>query len=365
MLNDDNMAGPAILLDRPLMRLQFTLILLAQMLGKGTVFEPQMLCTLMGGALLIVFLACVVHVVRRRADRALVAAALPWIGFALFGIGTALLICIGRSFNSLANSLEERYSALTLFFILGTLLLLAVVIRHDGRRPAWLRCMRMAAVPAATMLLAAHALNWERGYQGMKLKYVAMEQERAMLAFSHVMAPDPAWMESRQTRQAAFRMTKYLAEKGRLSGVNFAADDRITSWTQGRPAPKQTARLEEPQLQQDGQWLLRGLGGESPDTPAELVLITAQPTSANSEERIIALTAPVAPENFFEREAQAGRHPEQFFRWRYRLDPASLPGGPVTIRSYLFEYEPQRIRQIDGTYVLGYPRKDSSVATKN
>jgi hypothetical protein len=364
-LNDEDVTGLKILLDRPLMRLQFTLILLGQMLGKGTVFEPQMLCTLIGGALLIAFLACSVHVARRRADRALVAAALPWIVFGLFGIGTALLICIGRSFNSLANSLEERYSALTLFFIFGTLLLLAVVVRHSGSRLAWLRGLRMAAVPAATVLLVAHALNWERGYQGMKLKYVAMQQERAMLAFSRVMPPDPAWMESRQTRQAAFRMTKYLAEKDRLIGMNFAPDDRIASWSHGRPAPKQTARLEEPQLQQDGRWLLRGLGGQSPDTPAELVLITAQPTGANSQERIVALTAPVAPDNFFEREAQARRHPEQFFRWRYLLDPASLPGGPVTLRSYLFEHDSQRLRPIEGSYVMGYPRKDSSLTTQN
>ena len=171
LAEDAQGTNPAIMLERPLMRIQFTLILLAQMLGKGTVFEPQIVCAWFGGILLIAFLACTVHVIRRRHDRALVSAALPWISFSLFGLGTALLICIGRSFNSLANSLEERYSALTLFFVVGTILLAAVVFRHSGTAQGWIRIMRMAAVPASVVLLMAHAVNWERGRHAMKVKH--------------------------------------------------------------------------------------------------------------------------------------------------------------------------------------------------
>ena len=199
----------------------------------------------------------------------------------------------------------------------------------------------------------------------MTLKYRSMEQERAMLSFVHVLPPDPTWMGNRLTRHSAFRMAKYLASKDRLRRVIFAPDVRVTSFARGTKAPRQWARFDEPQLLADGRWMLRGLGGASPENAADLILITAQPAEANSEEKIIALTAPLVPDTIFEREALARRHPEHYVGWKHILEADLFRPGRLTLRAYIFEQDERRLRPIEGAYVVGASAVESSLTTRN
>jgi hypothetical protein len=192
-----------------------------------------------------------------------------------------------------------------------------------------------------------------------------MEQERAMLSFVHVLPPDPAWMKNRLTRQSAFRMAKYLGSKNRFPTVKFAPDDRVKSFARGPHAPKQWARFDKPQHLADGSWLLRGMGGTSAETAADLILITAQAAQPNAEEKIIALTAPLVPDNIFEREAQARRHPEHFVGWKHTLEPGFLPPGKLTLRTYIFEQDEQRLRPVEGTHVVGTSSVETSLTTSD
>jgi hypothetical protein len=342
--------NPMILLDRPWMRFQFILILLGQMLGKGTVIEPQVLCALVGAALVMVFTACVACVIRFRRDRELVALSLPWIVCCLYGLGTAILICIGRSFNSLGNSLDERYSALTMFFVVGTMLLAATVVRHQSSSTVLTRCMRLAAGPAFALCLFAHAVNWQAGWNAMRLKYTSMAQESAMLAFVRIVPPDPDWMDTRLTRKSSLSLAKYLDSTHRLPGVKFASNDRVASFELGKKVPAQWAGFDKPRLLEDGHWRLSGTGGLSADDVADLILITAEPEGR--EERIIGLAAPVLPEAFFEREAQRRKHAERYFGWRHVIAPESLSPGKLTLRAYIYEQDRQRLRPMEGVHVV-------------
>lgn len=334
-----------ILLDRPVMRLHFVLILLGQLLGKGTAFEPRVLCAVMGTALAVLFTACSVYVIRRRQDRALVTAALPWLVCCLFGLGTAVLICLARSFNSVANALDERYAALAMPFTFGVILLAVVVVGHAGAGAAWIRFTRAAAVPALVVFLLAQAVNWQSGWHAMKMKSKTMEQERAMLAFVHVLPPDADWTTTRLTRHSALSGSRYLGSKGRLRGVEFVPGTGTGSFTRGSKAPKQWANIEKPMRLEDGSWRLRGLGGLSWDSAADLVVITAQ--SGSEEERIIGYTAPFLPDRFFEREAQNRRQPELCMSWKYTIPPGALPSGSPVIRAYVYETEGRKLRRMD------------------
>jgi hypothetical protein len=344
------LTSPMILLDRPWMRLQFILILLGQMLGKGTVFEPESLGALVGAALVIVFTACVACVFRFRRDRELVALSLPWMVCALYGLGTAVLICIGRSYNSLGNSLDERYSALTMFFFVGTMLLAAAVSCHLSSTITISRWMRRAAGPALAICLFAHAVNWQAGWNAMRLKYTSMAQESAMLAFVRILPPDSDWMDSRLTRKSSLSLAKYLVAKNRIPGVKFVSDDRVASFVLGKKVPAQWARFDKPVPLDGSRWKLSGTGGLSADDAADLVLITAEPEG--SEERIIGLAAPILPDAFFERGAQRRAHTEKFFGWEHVIAPASLSPGKLTLRAYIFEQDRQRLRPMEGVHVV-------------
>jgi hypothetical protein len=342
--------SPMILLDRPWMRLQFILILLGQMLGKGTVFEPENLCALVGAVLLILFAACVACVLRFRRDRELVTLSLPWMVCALYGLATAVLICIGRSFNSLGNSLDERYSALTMFFFVGTILLAATVSYRLRSTIILSRWMRWAAGPALAMCLFAQAVNWQAGWNAMRLKHRSMAQESAMLAFVRIVPPDSDWMDSRLTRKSSLSLAKYLVAKNRLPGVKFVPDDRVASFVLGKKVPAQWARFDKPVPLDGSRWKLSGTGGLSADDAADLVLITAEPEG--SEERIVGLAAPILPDAFFEREAQRRTHTETYYGWEHVISPASLPPGKLTLRAYIFEQDQQRLRPMEGVHVV-------------
>lgn len=343
--------GDLLVPDRPGMRLQFLLALLGRMLGEGTVFEPQKLAAVMGGALLLVFLACVAFLIHHRHHRGLVSASLPWIACSLYGLGSALLICQGRMQKSLGLALADRYASLTLFFVLGTLFLAVAVLRHGVPATTSVRWLRKSSVPLLTVFIAALVLNWKQGNQTMKLWHTRMEQERAMLAFVRVLPPDPGWMGDRQTRRSTFRLAKFLADHDRLRHVTMASDNRLSAYQQGEKVPAEWACLDKPVRLDDGRWKLGGRGGLWDNSVADLILITAE--SAAGGEQIVALAAPFLPDTFWERLAQRRRYPEHFFGWSQTISLAALPVGELTLRAYIIDHDKQHVRPMDGTHKVG------------
>lgn len=339
------------LTDRPAMRFKFILILLGQLFGKGTVFEPEALSAIVGAFLLTVFLVCTVEIVRqRRAYPELAANAMPWILYALYGLGSAVLICMGRMHNTLEDALADRFVSLTLFFALGTLVLAAAVLRHRAMIGQLTIPARTMVGPAIALMLAAHLLNWQRGWNTILLKNRLMEQERAMLSFANVLPPDEEWTANRLTRKSAIRLANYLAGTNRLRSVHFVADTRLTAFRRGAPAPRPWARFEKPVVGDDGQWRLQGIGGLSRTTVANLILISVE--ARNYEERVIAYTAPLLPETFLERETEVRGDLRHYLGWFKTIHPGYLPRGTVTLRAYVFDADDQVVHPIEGTYEM-------------
>lgn len=352
------------LFDRPLMRLQFILIVLGNILGKGTVVEPETLCAVMGGALLLAFLACCFFVWRRRKDAEVVRTALPWIVFGLYGVVSAGLISLGRMHNSVDNALDERFGTFNVFFVFGTVLLVATVLGQiTAQGASWYRAVRRALNPALVLFLAALLINWAHGLNLMQLKHSRMDQERALLTFAKVMSlENNEWMDARVTRKSSFGLSQFLAERERLNGVTFARDRRIDSFKIGKKLGGKWARLDAPVDLMDGRWYLTGLGGFSTSDVADLVLITAQ--AVNGPEEIVTLAATLMPATFFERRKEVRGNPEHYLGWHRTVHDTMLPKGPVTLRAYLFDQDKRVVHPIEGMYKIRHEVKEAALGAK-
>lgn len=334
--------------DRIEMRMQFLLALLGRLLGEGTAFEPENLAALMGGALVAVFLVCVAYLVRHRRDHELISNSLRWIACSLYGLGNALLICVGRMNKSLGPALADRYASLTLFFATGTLILAATVIWHAdaaGRLPA---SIRKTVSPALTLYIGIQLINWQQGYQTMNIWHTRMEQERAMLAFSRILPPGPDWMRGRQTRPSVPALARALADGGKLPQVTMVSDNRLSAFELGQKVPPAWASFDQPVQLPDGRWKLSGKGGFSDKSVADLVLITAE--SGDGAEQIIAFAAPLLADTFWERQSQRRLYPEHFLGWSRTISIEELPKRPLTFRAYVFNYQRKLVRPVDGAH---------------
>lgn len=343
----------ATIFKRPMMRVQFVLIVLGNILGKGTTFEPETLCAIAGAVLLITFLASLFYLWCHRQDRSLIQTALPWIIFGLYGLSSAVLISLGRMHNSLDNALDERFATFDVFFVFGTLLLAAVVIRHARLHGPYFSSIPPALVPAAvTLFVALLAVNWANGHNLMKVKFSRMNQERALLIFARVMPLNEEWMDARVTRKSAFRLASFLADRGKLHDVVFAHDRNIKSFKQGKETGGKWARLDPPVALEDGGWRLSGLGGLAVDNAADLILVTGQPADGSGIEEIVALTAPQLQQHFYERAKLVRMHPEYYLGWQQTLHDGMLPPGPVMLRAYVLDQDKGAVHPIKGAYRL-------------
>lgn len=338
-----------LLLDRPLLRLQFVLILLGRMLGEGTVFQPQVPCLVMGSGLVAVFVACGVFVVRRRHDPQMISVALPWIACCLFGVGNAVLICIGRMDNTFSNVLAERFITFTLFFVLGTLFLVVLVMQRGNASRFILRRTRGAAGAMVAVFVALHVVNWEWGWQAMKVEHMIMEQERSLLSFAKVLPLDPDRLWNHYTQESTASLAIFLADHDQLREVEFVTDKRLSSLKCSKALSSKWARFDRLIQLHDGTWQASGVCGFDDFLP-DLVILTAQ--AEGSEESIIALAPPLLPDTFFEGPEQRRRYADHFYEWSQVLDVSLLPKGPATFRAYLYEQDYQRVRPLEGMHVL-------------
>jgi hypothetical protein len=346
------------LLENPLMRMQFVILLLAQMLGKGTILEPFTLSTICGIALLAVFGVSLVVLVRRRANMELVRNAMPWLLCALYGLLHSVLVSIGRMHNSLTNPdalaervMAERFITFSLFFVLGVVIMALVVLHHGGLAEATRSWLRRLCGPAMTVLVALEVVNWEAGNQLMKMENKMMKQERALLSLGEFVKPDPDRLWNRELKFNTIIYARKLAELGRLPGVRFIPDPKITSFITPMRGRAKGGKLNTPTMLADGSWQLSGICPfqkvHSMDLP-DLIVITAQRTDEpNSDERLLTAAAPVMPETFYERESQRLAYTQHFFGWKQTLDDSQMPPGKVRLRAYSYDHDARRLQLID------------------
>lgn len=340
------------LLGEPLLLAKFILMLLGYALGNGTSVDPMDLCPLMGLGVLLIFIACAVRLVQRRGDTLLLGAALPWILVALYGLGNAALIAYGRMRFSLISAMAPRYVVFTLFFTLGTLVLVFVLAKHEPASGRLRKAMQKLAWPLLGMFLAAQAVNWAWGHQQMRRDHERMRQESALLGFVNVLPADANTLwQLLADKDAVGNLSKFLRERDRLRGVSPASDDRLASIRRLPELSSKWAWFEAPVLH-DGIIRLHGVCGLSKDLVSlpDAIVITAQ--TAGGEERIVAMARPEIPFDFYEHEWLRRLHLEHYFGWSREVSTALLPKGRITLRAYALDAAAKRVRAMAGVHEL-------------
>lgn len=344
------------LLGQPVLLAQFSLTLLGYGLGNGFALDPMYMCPLAGLAVAGVFVACVVRLVQRQADRALLVSALPWVMMALYGMGQAAVITYGRMRHSIISALACRYVVFTLFFLLGTVVLVFLLARKDEEK-GWLRkVMRRVAGPVFGIFLAAQGASWIWGYQYMRRDHERMLQEAAMLGFTGIVPPEANahWLMPGD-KEVVGILAKFLHEKEALNDVTFVKSDKVSEMAKAPELTAKWAWFDAPAWE-DGVLHLHGACGLSKDLVSlpDGVVISAQP--AGGEERIVAVAEPEIPFDFYEHEWLRRLHSGHYFGWTRTLTPALLPAGRVTLRAYTYDAESRKVRPMTGVHEVDVPQ---------
>jgi hypothetical protein len=115
---------------RPIATIHYFLADLGGAFAYGTVYTPTTVAAIAGAALLLLLGGCVAYLVRWRSDRALLAAALPWLMPAGWAVGSALLLTLGRAAMGVAQALSSRYVTYSVLLPIALLFLTTLIFRH-------------------------------------------------------------------------------------------------------------------------------------------------------------------------------------------------------------------------------------------
>ena len=123
-------------------------------LGRSGSEHPQAFSIAIGTVLLLGYGCAVAHMIFRRRDRAWLARVLPWIALGGYSIGSGCLAAMGRIEWGVAQALESRYVAFSIYLAIAVIGLAAIYWMEDRKRAAG-RGHRLAGFTCAAFLVTA------------------------------------------------------------------------------------------------------------------------------------------------------------------------------------------------------------------
>jgi hypothetical protein len=342
---------------RPGMALQYVLILLGHTLGQGTVVEAVIVCAGVGGILVFLLLSAMVRLGLKCRSQEEWRTVLPWIACCGWAIGNALMICVIRMGGLLESALAPRYATFMQFMLLGVVFLGVAFYRHTGLRALLPSCLRHPGIPIAALavLFTLHGSAWGAGWHSLRVYHQRMISEVAATDFALVL-PLNREIQWELGEGQVVGWLKFLHAQGRLKGVKFVQDTRISSFRQGPPLLDKFASFDLARNASDGTWVASGTCALSKDRVrlADIVLLTV--ATATTEERVFDFSPPRIPDDFHQRMLLRREFPRHYLGWEHVVDPARLPSGEaLTIRAYAYDGHSRRIRSIAGTYQITLP----------
>lgn len=338
----------------PGMAVQYVLLLLGLPLGQGTVMEPEILCAVLGGTLVLVSGLCAWKLARER-SAARWWEALPSLVLCGWAALNALLICYGRMRFSLNTAIAPRYVTFMLFFLVGVLMLAAVAWRTgDGAAPRMASLWKTLAPALVALLVAAHVTAWIAGHHHMLNDNVRMRQEKAAFTVAPVVAPldDQIWWHVRNGD--SLQWARALHARGRLRRVEFATSAEVSTFRAASTSlSPRWASWSLVRAEGDRAWLASGTCGLGKDVISmpDLILLSAQ--ADGGVEKFFGFAKAKLPEDFMDRELLRRIHAEHYFGWERKISPGDLPAGAsVTIRAYAYDAEARRVRALEGNFTL-------------
>lgn len=334
---------------RPLLTAQYILMLLGLTLGLGTEVDPYFWCAAFGAGLVVAATGSLGWLWKQRRS-SFFKDTLPPLILIAWALTNSSLICLARMNGSLGSAYAHRYGTFSLFFVVGTVWLVALVAidqrekpRSDGRR--W----HTLLTAAVTVLLAGHFFSWIEGWRHMQVESHLMQEEKAVIAMASVVTPDKEQYWWYQREGDVVEWAQWLDRHGRLQKTRFGKSPIVSTYRRFSMELGGKAVAWSATRSASGEWRIGGTCASERGLliVPDLMLVSVE-TSAKPE-TFIALARPRFPDDFFNREYRRRKYASHYLGWETRtaLDPFTAD-GPVTLRAYTYDAESGRIRRIAG-----------------
>jgi hypothetical protein len=242
-------------------------------LGRSGNEHPLAFSIAIGTVLVLGYAGAAAHMIVRRRDRAWLARVLPWMALGGYSIGSGCLAALGRIAWGVAQALESRYVAFSIYLAIAVIGLAAIYWTEHRKRAAG-RGPRLAGLTGAAFLAAAcfifELLCAIDSISFFRIRSAAARLGKSAVMFAPVLDtsetvkafnyPGPDWV--RQNAEALDRLhllrtplirTREIAKlrhseaddrtaAGWCDGLTTGNDDRRTAWgwasfpTKNRPA---------------------------------------------------------------------------------------------------------------------------------
>src|ERR1700686_2113626 len=110
----------------PLAYVQYLLLFLGSGLARSGNENPLVAATIVGAVLLLLYFSALAYAVFRRHDREYLKGVFPWLALGFYSIGSGCLAALGRIDWGVAQALESRYVAFSLYLALAIIALVAI-----------------------------------------------------------------------------------------------------------------------------------------------------------------------------------------------------------------------------------------------
>ena len=162
--------------------------------------QPLRVATVLGVAVIAVFVSLLIAVWRRRSDASLVIICTPWIVMGIFGILTASAITLGRVGYGYVALLESRYTSLTAWTLIG-IVMISAILRERAETVAAGRMWPGLALATFALLAVAfphHLESVRRSYNERLQSLAVYTFAEAAPRATPMLPPWVAWPPFRQ-----------------------------------------------------------------------------------------------------------------------------------------------------------------------
>ena len=343
------------IMERPLDRVQFVLIVMGRGMGQGSVLEPVVQSTLAG--LLLMGMGSLALVGLVRAGGCLSAVNLariwPWLALVGWAVANALLICWGRAAESQVAALDQRYVAFSLFGWVGVLGLLMLAHRRlveTERGVGWVRATVWVRGPCLGFLGLMALLSSVEGWQSMRSEKQRMLSVQGSLAFAKVLPLDAfQFWRGNSHFDGLGELALFLHQYDRLRKVGILDDNRVARAKLSAPLVSSKGRLVDLECQADGTWRLEGWSAWAEGWAGRPSLIAVSFAGSGGDEQWVAIGAPNMVDDFYQNEWLRMRYREHYFGWECVI-PASVSVGlrEGVLRAYGYDARRRAFRLIGG-----------------
>jgi len=343
------------IMERPMDRVQFVLILMGRGMGQGSVLDPVVQSTLAGLLLTGMGSLALLGLVRAGGGLsvAILARIWPWLALVGWAVANALLICWGRAAESQVAALDHRYMAFTLFGWVGVLGLLMLAHRRlveTERGPGWVCVMGWVRRPCLGIFGLLALLASVEGWQAMRAEKDRMLSVQGSLAFARVLPLDAIqFWRGNSHFDGQGELALFLHEHDRLRKVGLLDDKRVARAKLLAPLVSSKGRLMDLECRADGTWRLEGWSAWSEGWAGRPSLIAVSFAGSGGDEQWVALGAPNMVDDFYQNEWLRMRYREHYFGWECVI-PASVSAGlrDGVLRAYGYDARRRAFRLIGG-----------------